>query len=97
MFTGFNQMFGAATEGRKTTEKRLVLDISTTRITYRRFEICGLGLIRGYQNAADLLSEIRGKGMLGCRMEPRMDDTQIVQWIDRLSIRASTIATEEVM
>lgn len=64
MFTDSKQLFDAMIKGKRTQEKRLMVDITAARQSYKRFEIHRVGLVRGTDNPADGLSKIKDNGAL---------------------------------
>lgn len=56
MFTDYEQPFDAMTEVKQTTEKRLMINISSAHQSCKSFEICRIGLISGTQNPSDPIS-----------------------------------------
>lgn len=95
MLTDSKQVFNGVIKGRKTTEKRVMLDILATRGAYRRFEFCCIGFVRGEQNPADTLSTLVGNEMLNRLVKTRIENTLVLQWIYRSYMQTSTIATVE--
>lgn len=89
MFTDSKQLFDAMTKGRRTTEKRLMIDVSAARQAYRRFEISAVGLVRGEDNPADALSKIAGNQALRRVLVDGMDETPVVLWIERTAVQSS--------
>lgn len=83
MFTDFKQLFDALTKGKETTERRLMIEIMAARQAYRRFEIDGIGLVRGEDNPADGLSKVKDNGALRTLLTKDKDKTKVVQWIER--------------
>lgn len=53
LFTDYAQLFDALTLVKRTTERRLVIDIAGTCEAYRKFEIEVVGIVRGYRNPVD--------------------------------------------
>lgn len=47
MFTDSKKLFDNINRGKRTTEKRLVIDIKSAGEAYKKFEIHAIGLIRG--------------------------------------------------
>lgn len=89
MFTDSKQLFDALTKGKRTTEKRLMIDILSARQSYKRFEISAIGLVTGLSNPADGLSKIGGNGALQKILETGMDETPVEQWIERTLMQAT--------
>lgn len=73
-FTGSKQVFDAVTKGRKTTRKRLMIDVLASCETYRRFEIRRTGLLPENQNLADSLSNLKENLVHGRIIASRIDD-----------------------
>lgn len=82
MFTDSKQLFDAISEGKRTTERRLPIDIQAARDAYKSFEITTIGLISGTSNSVDALSKVGGNASLIGLMEGN-DNTPIVEWIGR--------------
>lgn len=86
MLTDSKQLFDSVTCGKRTAERRLSIDVSAARKSYRNYEIECLGLVRGEANPADGLTEAFGNGALSRLMETGRDDTPVEQWIEREGI-----------
>lgn len=82
MMTDSKQLFDAITRGRRTTERRLSIDITAARDAYQRFEIDTICLIAGEHNPADALSKIGGNDSL-LKVMDGIDRTPIVEQIVR--------------
>lgn len=83
MFTDSKQLFDALTKGKRTTEKRLMIDIATAREAYKRFEIFAVGLLRGDTNPADALTKENDNGALDAILSSGIDNTSVAVWINR--------------
>lgn len=94
MFTDSKQLFDSVTKGKRTTEKRLMIDISAARESYKRFEIEAIGLIKGSDNPADDLSKINGNGALKQILDSGFDETPVVQWIERDELQSKRCDNE---
>lgn len=94
LFTDSKQVFDAVTKDRKTAKKRLMIDILATREAYRRFEIRGIGIVSGEDSPADGLSKAKDNGMFQRLVLLNEDKTQVLQWVDRSCLHASTDSTE---
>ena len=57
-------LFDVLTSNKKTTEQRLMIDLSIAREAYLKGEIDDVGLIRSQDNYSDDLSKLRGNGKL---------------------------------
>lgn len=53
--------------------------ISSTRQSYKRFEIEAVGLVRGIHNPADCMRNITGSGLLMRLLSTGIDDTPVEQ------------------
>ena len=57
MFTDSKSLFDVITKCSSTTEKRLMIDISTVRTAYESFEVSEVGFIRSENNPADAFTK----------------------------------------
>lgn len=89
--TDSNQVFDAVTKGRKASGKQLMIDVLSTPDAYRRFQICGTGIISGDRNPDDGLSELEDNGILQRLLHPSLYDAQVMQWIDRSAMQRQLI------
>lgn len=79
LFTDSKQLFDSVTKAKRTTEKRLMIDISAARESYKRYEIEAIGLIKGCDNPADDFSKINGNGTLKRILDSGIDETPVEQ------------------
>lgn len=77
-YTDSRLLFDALTRGRRTSERRLTVDITAARETYRNQEIACIGLINGHDNPADALSKVIGNTRLR-RMQSGTDNTPVME------------------
>lgn len=59
MYTDPMQLFYALTTEKRTDERRLMIDISATPESYKKYKISGVGYIRGANNPADGLTKLK--------------------------------------
>lgn len=83
MFTDSKQLFDALVRGKRTTERRLMIEIHSVRQSYQSFEISRIGLVRGTDNPADGVSKIGHNGALDRLLDTQMDNTDVIEWIER--------------
>ena len=69
VFTDSQIIFDVLTRSRYTTEKRLMIDISSAREAYREKKIANVALIHSDYNYAESLTKIKGNGALQRLME----------------------------
>lgn len=62
MFTDSKKLFDAMKKRQRTTERRLMLDKSSVRQSYKRFKRQAVGFVRGIHITADSMSRIEGNG-----------------------------------
>lgn len=84
MFTDSKQLFDALTRGKRTTEKRLMIDTTIVREAYNRLEIYAVGLIRGEQNPSEALTKENNNGVLDELLTTGKDNTKVDLWIEHL-------------
>lgn len=58
MFKNSKQLFKAINKGTRKTDKRLMIDISSARQSYKRLEIRRIGLVKGVENPSDGLRNL---------------------------------------
>lgn len=90
MYTDSKQLFDAMIKGKRTQEKRLMVDIMAARQSYRRFEITRVGLVKCVDNRADGLSKINDNVALDRLLDLFVDKTPVVEWIDRETLTQSS-------
>lgn len=83
MFTDSKQLFDAMTKGKRTTEKRLMIDILSARESQKRFKIRAVGFVKGINNPADSLTTCNGNDTLSCILQTGIEDTKVERWIHR--------------
>lgn len=82
MFTDSKQVFDALSRGKRTTERKLMLDIPIVREAYNQFENYGFGLIRGDQNPSHALTKGNNNGALDKLLYAGKDSTNVDLWIE---------------
>ena len=85
MFTDSKSLFDVITKCSHTTEKRLMIDISTVRKAYENFEISDVGFLGSENNPADAFTKIGSFPSLQKLLNTGMADFPIEQWIIRNS------------
>lgn len=88
MFTELQQLFDALTKGGQTEERRLMIDMLASRDSYKRFEITGIGYIRGDDNSSDGPIKFKRNGVLNEVFETGLMTRKAERWIDRFAIDA---------
>lgn len=95
MFTDSKKLFDAVTCGKRTTERRLSIDVTAARQSYKQFEITSIGLMRGDVNPADGLTKPDGNGALKTIVESGRDLTPVEQWIERECVDEQSTGLDE--
>lgn len=83
IFTDSKQIFDAITRGKRTTKKRLMIDIKCAREAYKKFEVSAIGLVRRELNLADGLTKENDNGVLDMLLHTGVDITEVELWIER--------------
>lgn len=83
MFTDSKRLSDAALNGKRTTEKRLLIDISAVGQSNVRFEIGSIGIVKNYNNPDDYLSRIKGNESLYQLIVSCVDNSSVKQWIPK--------------
>ena len=83
MFTDSLQMFDVITKGSSTTEKRLIIDIASSRQCYNRDEISQVGLVSSENNVADGLTKKTPNDALEKLLYTGYDLNTVREWIVR--------------
>lgn len=83
MFTDSRQLYDSVTCGKRTAERRLSIDVTAARQSYRDYEIASIGLVKGEVNPADGLTKPGGNGALRRIIETGRDTTPVESWIVR--------------
>lgn len=91
MFTDSKQLFDVLTRGKRTTERRLMVEIASARASYKVFEIHNVGLVRGSDIPADGVTKTKSIGALERLVDNLVDDTCVVAWIDRTTSASSAL------
>lgn len=82
MITDSTQLFDSISKGKRTTEKRLSIDITAAREAYKNYEKSRICLLHGDQNPADALSKVNGNQSILSIMAGR-HATEIAEWLAR--------------
>lgn len=85
MFTNSKQIYDAITKGKRTTDMSKMLDLMAMREAYQRFEIHSVCFIKGVDNPADSLTKSKYNGRLNSIMMTGVDNTNIVEWVKRIT------------
>lgn len=83
MYTDSLQLSDSITRGRRTNERRLMIDILATRQSYKRYEISGVGYISGVNNPADGLTKLGHNKVLEEVFYEGRINRRAEKWIDR--------------
>lgn len=83
VFTDSRQVIDALTRGDRTTEKRLMIDITIVRKAYNQFEIHFVRLIRGEQNPSFALTKDNNSGASDKLLYTGKDNTKVDLRIER--------------
>lgn len=83
VYTDSRQVFDAITRGRRTTEKRLSIELSAARESYKKREINRVALIRGSENPADAFTKTKPNDVLQHVLQYGKVTVEPVLWITR--------------
>lgn len=64
MYISSMQVFDALTRGKRTDERRSMIDVFAARQAYKKLEMTGVGYIRGSDNPAGGLTKLDDNGVL---------------------------------
>lgn len=90
LFTDSKQLSDTVTKRKRTTEKRLMIDILVTCQSYTCYEIDAIRFVKCCKNSADDASKVKGNGSLGQLFQIGIDATPIELWIERKSVQSDT-------
>lgn len=93
MLTVSKQLFDAIVKGRRTTERRQMIEIGSVEQSYRSFEIPHIDLVRGCDNPANEPSKTGHNGYLNRLIGPHFDNTKVVECVDRIEPLSSYSGT----
>lgn len=77
MFTNSKQVFDVATCGKRLTEWRLAIDVSTAREAYARCGKDRIGLVCGKDNSSNAMRNLRRNKFLVELVERGVDSTPV--------------------
>ena len=83
MFTDSKSLFHVVTRNSSTLEKRLMIDIASTREAYKRGEIAQIGHVRSEHNPADAFTKECKCPSLEEILETGIDRNPVDQWVQR--------------
>lgn len=83
MFMYSQQIFEVMIKEERRQERILIVDIISTRITYRQFEIGRVRSVRGVKHSVGGLNKLKGNCSLVRLLASFVDETPVAEWIDR--------------
>lgn len=83
IYTDSKQLLYAMMKVKHTTEKRLMIDVSTAREVYRSYEITQVGLLSMHHDPADGMFKVNDNGALRDQIVSVNENFPVEQWIVR--------------
>lgn len=84
IFADSKQLFDAIVKGKMTNKRRIMIEITSARQSYRSFEIRHIGLVKGSENPADGVRKIGHNGDMHRLINTQVDHTEVIEWVDRI-------------
>jgi hypothetical protein len=83
LLTHSKQLFDAISHSTQTKEKRILIDITSSKLSFERHEISDLGLVAGRDMLADCFTKVMEPTQLMSALESGFLQHEIKQWILR--------------